>query len=319
MRAGLAMLVALGTLFPATPTLAQSLVIQPSDDLRPLARRTVTALVRRGVDASLGEPAPEIPEAIGRGRVALVERDGAIWVGIGGQDGHTLSDSLALDARDLGAPQAVALMIESLLDEPPPPTALDAPRPSGSQWTYVEYPREEPERQGAMPSIYLRLLAGYSPTRSSVLIGPGAGLGLCVGAHCVVIEADLPLVPEKIQIWTGETLRYRAVNTSIRAQIRPWARERWSFGFTFGLLSRIGTVSVVGGDHRQTATNLGFRTSLEMAWRIGGPFEWVFEAGVDAVHSSSQARAFVHGQTVFLEDTWTPWLTTSLRLRPQVE
>ena len=127
------------------------------------------------------------------------------------------------------------------------------------------------------------------------------------------------MVPEKVQLWTGETLRYRAVNTSIRAQIRPWARDRWSFGFTIGLLSRIGSVSVVGGDYRETATNLGFRSSLEFAWRIAGPFEWVFEAGIDAVHQSSRARAFVYGQTVFLEDSWTPWLTSSLRVRPEAE
>ncbi len=305
-----------GVCLPAS-TLAQSLVIQPSADLQRLAQRTASALNRRGIEAEVGDLAPEIAEAVGYNHIALVERDGAIWVGVGGQDGHTQSDSLALSPRDIGAPQAVALMIESLLDEPPPPPIQN--QPEGSEWVYVEYPREEPQRQGAMPAIYLRVLAGYSPTRDKVLVGPGAGLGLCVGQHCLVVEADLPLVPDKVRLDTGETLRYRAVNTSIRAQLRPWVRDRWSFGFTIGILSRIGSVSLVGGDYRATATNLGFRSSLEFAWRLGGPFEWVFEAGIDAVHHSSQARAFVHGQTVFLEDTWTPWLTTSLRLRPEAE
>lgn len=319
MRLAIATLVLGGLLGSTAPSFAQSLVIQPSAELRSLARRTARALDRRGVHATIGDPAPDIAEAVGPNHVALVVRDGAIWVGVGGHDGHTLSDTLALDPSDVGAPQAVALMLESLLDEPAPPP-IEAPTSHrGSEWVYLEYPREEPERRGAMPAIYLRILAGWSPTRNRVLVGPGAGLGLCVGPHCVVIEADLPLVPEKIDIWTGETLRYRAVNTSIRAQIRPWARDRWSFGFTIGLLSRIGSVSVVGGDYRETATNLGFRSSLELAWRIAGPFEWVFEAGIDAVHQSSRARAFVYGQTVFLEDTWTPWLTSSLRVRPEVE
>jgi len=319
MRLTMAMLWVGGLLGSTTPSFAQSLVIQPSPELQSLARSTARALQRRGVQAAIGEPAPEIAEAIGPGQVALVVHEGAIWVGVGGHDGHTLSDTLALDPRDVGAPQAVALMIESLQDEPPPPPIRASPREEGSEWVYLEYPRVEPERRGAMPAIYLRILAGWSPTRNRVLVGPGAGLGLCVGPHCVVIEADLPLVPEKIDIWTGETLRYRAVNTSIRAQIRPWTRDRWSFGFTIGLLSRIGSVSVIGGDYRETATNLGFRSSLEAAWRIAGPFEWVFEAGIDAVHQSSRARAFVYGQTVFLEDTWTPWLTSSLRVRPEVE
>ena len=191
MRLAVALLVGVGLLGP-TPSLAQSLVIQPSTELRPLARQTVRALARRGVQAEVGDVAPEIPEAIGAGRVALVERDGAIWVGVGGADGHTLGDTLALDRRDVGAPQAVALMIESLHDEPAPPP-IEMPRNEGSEWVYLEYPREERERTGAMPAIYLRVLAGWSPTRNRILVGPGAGLGLCVGAHCLVIEADLPL------------------------------------------------------------------------------------------------------------------------------
>ncbi|MEM9067325.1 MAG: hypothetical protein AAGE52_02425 [Myxococcota bacterium] len=298
--------------------LAEPLVLHPEAGLERLGQRTVRALTRRGLDVEVGEAPPVIAEAVAEGHVALVQREDALWVGVGGPHGRTLATTLVLDPRDPGADRAVALAVESLLDEASlalPP----AQRQAESDWVYLEYPEERREREGARPTIYLRMLLGYSPVRERVLIGPGAGLGLCVGAHCLTIEADLPLMPEEVQLRTGERIKYRAVSTSVRAQLRPLVVGDVSFGITLGLLSRIGSASLVGGDARQTVHSFGFRGSFEVSWRIAGPLEWVFEAGADAILANSRARALVHGQFVVLEDTWTPWVITSLRIRPEPE
>jgi hypothetical protein len=84
-----------------------------------------------------------------------------------------------------------------------------------------------------------------------------------------------------------------------------------------GLVSRIGTASLVGEDARRTTSAFGARTSLELAWRVRGPFELVAEAGLDAMLSGQRGRYYLPtGQEEVLEDPWTPWLVFSVRLRP---
>ncbi len=162
----------------------------------------------------------------------------------------------------------------------------------------------------------MKILAGYSPVRNQPLIGPGAGLGLCISGHCLVIEADLPLLAEEVK-WQGRRLFYRAVSTSLRLQIRPVIREQWSFGFTLGALSRMGNVTWQrddGPDERQRATNFGGRISTELAVRLAGPFELVVEAGVDLLKDRATFRDGV--EFTFVEDKYTPWATLSFRMRP---
>jgi hypothetical protein len=82
-------------------------------------------------------------------------------------------------------------------------------------------------------------------------------------------------------------------------------------------VSRIGTASLVGHDLRRTTSAFGARTSLELAWRVRGPFELVAEGGLDAMLSDQRGRyRLPTGQEEILEDRWTPWLMLSLRLRP---
>lgn len=296
-------------------------VLRPEGQLEPLARRVATVLRRRGAAAIVGEEPPPIVEAVTHGHVALVRESGAFLLVLGGAAGRTHRSAIVVDPRDPGTARALALAVESLLDEAARaavpeqtgPAAAGPPETAGADGGVSARP---PRAEGARPTVYLRVLAGWSPRRQRPLLGPGAGLGLCVGAHCVVIEADLPLLPDEVRLETGERLRYRAVTTSVRAQLRPFVWGDVSLGLTLGLLSRVGTASLVGGEFRQTATNLGARASLEVGWRIAGPLEWVFEAGADVILANSRARAFVHGQHVFLEDRWTPWLVMSLRLRP---
>ena len=169
----------------------------------------------------------------------------------------------------------------------------------------------------ATPTLYMKILAGYSPTRERWLLGPGAGLGLCVSGHCLVIEADMPLLPEEVQWENYGTLRYRAVTTALRLQIRPVIREAWSLGVNIGALSRMGNATLVredGPDVRRKATNFGARLSAELAVRIAGPFEAVLEVGVDWLKDRAVFRFDTNGR--FLEDAVTPWSTLSVRMRP---
>ncbi len=161
--------------------------------------------------------------------------------------------------------------------------------------------------------IYFRLLFGVSPTRGTLLIGPGAGLGLCVGVQCIVVEGDLPVVADSIASG-DDVIEYRPVNISVRAQLRPDWSDVIVPGISIGLLTRIGAASVQGTGATQTVSNLGLRGTVEVAWRFYAPFEWVLEGGLDLAFSRA---TFVRvDDTVLLEDEWTPWIVTSLRLRP---
>lgn len=300
-----------------TPT-----VVRPAAELRPLAEAICLQLRRQGREVELGAAPPEIAEAVPAGHVALVARDGHLWVGMGAAGGRTHHASLALRAAPTPETvRALALALESLLDEVTgEPWAEGAPNvrtaPS-SDYVFLEYDPEPVEREGAQPTVFLKLLAGWSPTRDRLLLGPGAGFGLCVGLHCVVLEGELPLLPDERTLADGRTLRYRALSASVRGQARVALPRNITAALTLGLVSRIGSASIVGSDDRRTTSAFGARTSLELAWRIRGPFEVLVEGGVDAMLSGQRGRYYLpSGQTAVLEDAWTPWLVFSLRLRP---
>jgi hypothetical protein len=318
----------------APPQLA--LRLRPAEELRPLARRVAAMMTRRGeVPVELGDPPPGgIAEAIRPGEVALVREGEVVQVVLGGRQGMSYGTELTLRAiRSAAAARAVALAIETLRDTmlvaaergedvPPPAGARREPRSRiRTRWIIVDRaieqdgepwhaPRRLPQ---AKPTLFLRFLLGWSPVQRELLIGPGAGLGLCVGPHCVVIEADLPLMRNRTQSDFGE-VRYRAVNTSMRVIGRPFRWGDFTPGFGLGLLTRIGSATLRTTHDTRVVTNLGMRLTVEMAWAFAGPFELVAEGGLD--YAVSRAR-FIHGgRSVYLEDRWTPWLVTSLRLRP---
>ena len=265
---------------------------------------------------SVGQPAPAVLEGVRQGEVALVRGPAGLTLVRGRVGGGTVSSVVEVSG---GAGDAfpVSLAIEALRDSAAVPTPAPAPRPANA-YVYYEYERPPVEREmRATPTLYMKLLAGYSPVRDHWLIGPGAGLGLCVGGNCLVIEADLPLLPEEI-VWEGYgTLRYRAVSTAIRLQVRPVIRDRWSFGVNIGALSRIGNATLEhlsGEEVRRRATNFGARVSTELAVRIAGPFEVVGEIGFDWLKDRAVFR--YEGNPHFLEDKHTPWITFSVRMRP---
>lgn len=305
---------------PASVPTEVAIVLRPTPELRELADDVADTLARRtGMRVAVGDrPPPEVLEAVPRGHLGLaVEDDGRVALALGGPGGVAVTTRLELGeevARSARA-RAISLAAETLVDaaslaERPPVPAADPP----------VSPAAPPRRTVppvARPTLYLRLMLGVSPLRRQLLVGPGAGLGLCVRSGCAVFEADLPLLRDSVVSADNQRIRYRAVNTALRAQVRPFELGDFVPGFGLGILTRIGTASVPGTELRRTVTNFGVRTSAELAWRFREPFEIVIEAGVDV--AVSRARFVHYPAATFLEDRYTPWAVTSIRMRPALE
>ncbi|MFT5357199.1 MAG: hypothetical protein ACI9KE_004433 [Polyangiales bacterium] len=298
----------------AVPAAAQEgpiTVIEASESLSQLAHDVAGVLRRRtGYAIDVGGAPPSPPEAVSAGQLAMVTYEGAVFLALGAADGRTLTAHLEIPTA--GRARAVALAIQDLVDQAAIPA--NVPRAVRAR-PAMEPALERLPRLVAKPAFFLRLLAGYSPTRGQVLVGPGAGFGLCLSRGCVMVEADMPLVPNQ-QVLAGHDVRTRSVNAALRLHLRPIEVGDFSIGATFGVLTRILRVSV-DGEGASTITSLGVRTSLEAAWRFNGPFEWVFEVGGDAILDSE--RVPVGGQSFILEDGFVPWVTTSLRMRPRFD
>lgn len=293
----------------ATESDASPIVILAEPSLRPLAREVARVLQRRtGRPHVLGGDPPIIAEAVSAGELAMVERDGAILLALAGRDGRTVTSQLSVSGS-VDSARTVALAVQSLADEAEVEVAPTPPPSPPNSYVFLEYEPERVERRMARPSVFLRLLAGYSLSQKRILVGPGAGFGLCVGTGCLTVEADMPLVPER-HVLAGQDIRMRIVNAALRAQFRPIVRGDFSAGFTVGLLTRILSATMMSTGERETASDFGFRGSLEGSWRFAGPFEWVVEAGADYVFDPPRLFGLVRENGLF------PWVTTSLRMRP---
>lgn len=296
---------------PAAAQPRPAMVIEASESLHELALEVAGVLRRRTGDAiEVGGTPPSPPEAVSAGQLAMVPYEGAVFLAFGAADGRTLTAHLEIPTE--GRARAVALAIQDLVDQAAIP--VNVPVAVRARRVMERRPARAP-RSVAKPAFFLRLLAGYSPTRQQVLVGPGAGFGLCLRRGCVMVEADMPLVPNERALG-GHEVRSRAVNAALRLHLRPIEIGDFSIGATFGVLTRILRVSVDGAG-ASTVTSLGMRTSLEAAWRFSGPFEWVFEVGGDAIFDSE--RVTVGRQYFVLEDGFVPWMTTSLRMRPRFD
>jgi hypothetical protein len=308
---------------PAEPL--ASLVLRPAAGMQPLVARTARMLEwRRDVAVGVGEPPPpELLEAVPVGHVAMAREGGRLRIVLGGREGVTFATDLAEVSNDEDGARALSLAIEALWE-----SAIRAPREaarearSGSSWVYVEtedYRRELEERARravepiAKPTVYLRLLIGYSFLRQAFLIGPGAGFGLCVRDNCAVIEGELPVLGEERLTNDDVLVRYRAVNLSARLQLRPFDWGIVQPGVSIGFLTRIGNASV-GGDQSYLVTDLGVRGSAELGLRIADELEVVAEGGVD--FAITRARLAFATDGLYLVDPITPWVVASLRMRP---
>ena len=310
-------------LAPAAP-----LVLRPAPSLLALGRRLAPVLALRvGVPVSVGEPPPPIVvEALPVGHVALVEADARVRIVLVGPGGFTYATEVEpAELRGAAGVRALAFVVESLRESALAGPPRRAPRAEGSAPATRVSTRarlllstaratRDVRILIARPTIYLRLLLGVSPVRVTFLIGPGTGLGLCVRADCVVLEGDLPLIPE-VRTIAGYETRYRFVNFSVRYQVRPFHLGDFTPGASFGVVTRIGTATLTETDTSRVVTNLGLRATAEIAWRFVPRFELVLEAGVDL---SIDRAKFIRttGETLILEDRWTPWIVSSVRLRP---
>ena len=308
--------------------------LRPEPALREIARRAARVLATRtGVAVDVGDPPPAaLITAVPMGHVAIAQSadvPGDITLVFAGKEATYFEAVVRFGSRrGLDEARTLAIAIESLREAalatplPSVPTQAEtAPavlrtrhrvrlRSDGFSWSH----RGSDRLPLAKPTIYLRGLLGLSTARSTFLIGPGTGLGLCISRHCVVIEGDLPLIPEE-RSNERYRVRYRFLNFSARFQFRPFQFGPFVPGISFGLVTRIGTASLVGTGRSQTVTDAGLRMTIEAALRIDRRFEVVVEGGLDFAISRAQ---FVNraGDTLVLEDRWTPWLITGLRLRP---
>lgn len=330
------------------PTLAAgaAITVRPTRHSRRLAEQVVRALaVRFEVPIALGEDAPpEILEAVPSGHVALDQAGEEVRLVLAGPEGQVFETTVILeDLRGAAISRAVALALEALRD-----SALDGPPPGlatrrtffhdGREVTWIYYEREgglfgpRPRVEAnAKPLVYLGFLGGVSTERLTPQLAPRIGFGLCQTAWCLLLEGDLPLVPEETEACDGRQIQYRPITLALRLLLRPFVvDEAVSFAFGLGILTRFGIASLVGVDASRLTTNFGLRGSVEVAWRIGGPFEAVFDLGLDAHTSPAILTRLPRPapgtsladcppglpERLLVEDILTVWGVLAIRVRP---
>lgn len=309
------------------------LTLRPAPELRRLTERVARMLhVRTGLPIEMGAPPPrDLPQAVLASQVAIVREGPEVVVVLGGPGGFIYESRVDLPPGEDASVRAIGLTVEALRDAAmtgPPPRAAGAGAPERERVSFVFL---EPEgglfgvrrrvEPVARPTIYLRVLLGFSTARDTILIGPGVGVGLCVELSCFVLEGDLPILPEQHRSATdARIVHYRPISLGMRLQIRPFRFGDFVPGLTVGVLTRFGSawVDEVAIAHlpaeSQTVTAFGLRGTLELAWIFAEPFEMVLEVGVDFV--VNPARFIRTGHVVLLEDIATVWAVTSFRLRP---
>ena len=313
------------------------LVVHLDSELSGYGPSLVRTLARRiGIEVELGAAPPgRNALALPVGHVGIVpteEHDRStatvLWVG---ERGRVFETEVALPRGRAAALRALVLAVVDLrdavleappLEEEPVFDASPEARASRSGYVYLEPPgglfgRRRTIESIARPTIYFRALIGFSSSRQALVVGPGVGVGLCIGDSCVVIEGDLPVLEEQriddIPSTTGSyvTVSYRAVNLALRLQVRPIRIDDVTIGATLGLMTRIGGAWTPDGTNR-VVSSFGVRSSIEIAWQFERPFEWVVEVGADT--PINRAR-FIQPE-VYLEDDVTVWGVTALRIRP---
>ena len=322
---------------PSTPTADPTpLVVHMDTEFSGYGPSLVRTLARRiGIEVEFGAAPPgHNALALPVGHVGIVpteEHDRSmatvVWVG---ERGRVFETEVALPRGRAAALRALVLAVVDLRDavlEAPPledePVfdAIPEARVSHNGYVYLEPPgglfgRRRTIDAIARPTIYFRALLGFATARQAFVVGGGVGVGLCIGDSCVVIEGDLPVLEEqRVDVVSGVTISYRALNLALRLQVRPIRIDDVTIGATLGLLSRIGNAWAPDGTNR-VVSSFGVRSSIEIAWQFERPFEWVIEGGADVPFDGSEANFLQDGPTVRLDDVVTVWGVTALRIRP---
>ncbi len=316
------------------------ITVRPGQGSRSFAREVTRVLeLRLDVDVTLGEDAHgALLEAVPSGHVGILVDGTRAQVVVAAPEAQVFRTNLELSGTMAERHRAVALAVEALRD-----AAIAGP-PEGQRsgqsyalgddhavaWVYNE-PRgglfgELPDSDAiAKPLVYLGFMGGASTERLTALIGPRLGLGLCVFDQCVVIEGDLPVIPEESEACDGRRVEYRAVSLALRFQLRPLVFGDFSVAVDFGILTRFGLANLLGTTASEVRTNFGLRTGLELGWRVSGPIELVLEAGFDTAITPAvliRRNRPPPGvdcppvERLFVEDLVTGWGVLAVRLRP---
>lgn len=316
------------------------LVVHVHDDLEELGAPLGRSLTRRLDDEIELAGAPPgglcVAVELGHACVAPLETgdDSGALVLMRGEDGRFYETEVVLPEGRAAAVRALAIAIVDVRDAArsapltmaPVVGATAMPAASGTSWVYVEregglFGRRRSIESIARPTIYLRALVGLTTARSTVLFGPGIGVGLCVGDFCAVLEGDIPIIEERrtIEIDPGEhltdTISYRPVFVAARLGYRPLRAGPVTGGITWGLLDRFGNAWLGDTGESQLVNDLGMRQSLEVSIEISRPFEWVFEAGFDVTFAPARWTS-VGQRALLLTDDVTGWGVTAIRIRP---
>lgn len=317
------------------------LTLRPTQGLAPIAASVARALsLRMSVAVTVGDaPPPEVLEAIPAGHLALAHEEGVMTLVLAGPEGQVFRSEVALPSlRDRGAARAVALAIEALRDA----AITGAPEGSANRrrfrhrdhdiaWSYIEregglFGPREPIESDAKPLIQLGVLASLSTERLSFAIGPRIGLGLCLVDTCLILEGDVPILPEVRTSCDGRRIEYRAVALGLRLLVRPFNFEDVLFGaLSIGIISRLGIASLVGVDVSRLTTDFGVRAAAELSWRFAPPIEIALEIGGDIHVSPARFVRTTRAppgvpcppvETVLVEDVGNVFAALFLRLRP---
>jgi len=323
------------------------IVLRPTPSARALAARMVRTLaIRLPVGIAVGDDAPpEVLEAVPAGHCAVAVEDEVVHLVLGGPEAQVFRTEVVVEGlRGAAVARAVSLALEALRE-----TALDGPPPGRASrrtlirrdgrevtWLYRERegglfgPRPVVEAN-AKPLVMIGFMGGVSTERVSPQLAPRVGFGLCQTAWCLMIEGDLPLVPEQTEACDGRRVEYRPITLGLRLLLRPFVIGDVSLAFGLGLLTRFGIANLVGVEANRLTTNFGLRGTAEVAWRVAGPFEVVFDVGLDA-HTSPAiltrlprpppGMPFFPGcppgaERVLVEDIITVWGVLAVRLRPE--
>lgn len=318
------------------PVPPSPIVVHVDPEFRGFGSALVRSLARR-VDGeiTLGEPSVELSLELSPGHVRIAPTEAHdhafATVTLMGEGGRVFETEVGLPRQRAAAVRALALAVLDLRDASLAAPPAEAPviaagevaptvtSSSGSDYVYLApegglFGRRRTIEALARPTIYFRALLGYSTAQQAFLVGPGIGFGLCLGDNCVVIEGDLPILEERRMSSESTAISYRAVNLALRLQWRPIRIDSVTVGVTVGLLSRIGGAWQPDGT-TAVVSSFGTRQSLEIAWTIERPFEWVIEGGADVAITPAR---YIQSSTVItpLEDMVTVWGLTALRVRP---
>jgi len=323
-----------------------AIVLRPTPDSRALAQRMVRTLaIRLPVGITVGEDAPpQVLEAVPSGHCAVARDDDAVRLVLGGPEAQVFRTEVVIEGlRGAAVARAVALALEALRE-----TALDGPPPGeSSRRTLIRRDGREVtwlyrEREGglfgpqpvveatAKPLVMIGFMGGVSTERITPQLAPRIGFGLCQTAWCLMLEGDLPVVPETTEACDGRQVEYRPITLGLRLLLRPFVIDDVSIAFGLGILTRFGVANLVGVEASRLTTNFGLRGTAEVAWRVADPFEIVFDVGLDAHTSPAILTRLPRpppgmvafpgcppgAERVLVEDIITVWGVLAVRLRP---